>query len=426
MAIAQHVKILRQGSPVWNDWRRRNPEVRPNLIEATLSGFDFRGFNLKGTDLRSADLTEATLEQVDLSHSHPPNDHKMKGEELCDGFFGPNTVRIVPSDLGGAVLTRANLSRADLSHAKLQRANLEGAELHHALLSWCDLTKARLRGARLHEVNLVGAKVRSADLQETLLDGCNFQSADLTGSDLRKAYLAGSYFFRSTIDKVNLSGANLAGIVLNDSSLRGATLTDCRVYGCSIWDVDLTGTQQQRLSISPHDQPDILIDDIEVAQFIYLVGNNKKIIQLVDAMTSRVVLILGRFTPVRKQVLDRLRDLLQAENFSPVIFDFDKPASKDTTGTIELLSRMASFIIADVSDPSSIPHELATIVPYLRTTPVVVVKDVGAQTYTMLKDLSAYPWVMRVFQYESPERLLAELPTLIAKAADLASTLRAG
>ena len=39
----------------------------------------------------------------------------------------------------------------------------------------------------------------------------------------------------------------------------------------------------------------IQTDNIEVAQFLYLMMNNPKLRQVIDTITSKVVLILGRF-----------------------------------------------------------------------------------------------------------------------------------
>ena len=63
--------------------------------------------------------------------------------------------------------------------------------------------------------------------------------------------------------------------------------------------------------------------------------NNKKIREVIDTITSKLVLILGRFTPERKAILDALRDTLRERNYLPVVFDFDKPASRDLTETVQ-------------------------------------------------------------------------------------------
>ena len=105
------------------------------------------------------------------------------------------------------------------------------------------------------------------------------------------------------------------------------------------------------------------MDNFEVAQFVYLLLNNAKIRHVIDTITSKVVLILGRFTPERTVVLDSIRDELRKRDYVLVLFDFEKPAGKDLTGTISTLANMARFIIADLTDPTSVPHELATLVP---------------------------------------------------------------
>jgi hypothetical protein len=108
---------------------------------------------------------------------------------------------------------------------------------------------------------------------------------------------------------------------------------------------------QEDLIITPGDEPGITVDNLEVAQFIYLL-HNEKIRDVIDTITSKVVPILGGFTEERKVVLDALREELRRRDYTPVLFDFDKPASKDLTATVQTLANMARFIIADVTDPS--------------------------------------------------------------------------
>jgi hypothetical protein len=87
---------------------------------------------------------------------------------------------------------------------------------------------------------------------------------------------------------------------------------------------------------------------------------------VIDTITSKVVLILGRFTDERKRVLDAIRVELRRRDYLPILFDFAKPENKDLTGTVSTLAHLARFIIADLTDPSCIPYELATVVPHTK------------------------------------------------------------
>jgi hypothetical protein len=156
----------------------------------------------------------------------------------------------------------------------------------------------------------------------------------------------------------------LSGAGLVETNLVDADLTGCRIYGTSAWGLKLSpATKQQNLIITATGEPAVTVDNVEVAQFIYLLLHNERIRGVIDTITSKVVLILGRFTDERKPVLDALRDELRGRDYLPVLFDFDKPANKDLTGTVQTLANMARFIIADLTDPSCIPHELAMLVP---------------------------------------------------------------
>jgi hypothetical protein len=91
------------------------------------------------------------------------------------------------------------------------------------------------------------------------------------------------------------------------------------------------------------------------------------------------------------------------------LFDFDKPSSKDLTGTVITLANMARFIIADGTDPKSIPHELATIVPSTLI-PVQPILLVGQREYAMFKDLQLrHHWVLPTHHYVDQQRLIADL-----------------
>src|ERR1051326_7739767 len=98
-------------------------------------------------------------------------------------------------------------------------------------------------------------------------------------------------------------------------------------------------------------------------------------------------------SPPRKAVLDALWDELHQHDYLPVLFDFEKPASRDLTETVPTLAHLARFIIADLTEPHTIPHEVATIIPQCEVPvqPLLVQGD-AIHEYPMFRDLRMYPW----------------------------------
>ena len=165
-------------------------------------------------------------------------------------------------------------------------------------------------------------------------------SPNLTGADLAGA---------------NLAGANLRNASLVRAVLTGADLTGSRIYGVSAWGLKPPkSAKQHNLIITRPDEPTVTVDNIEVAQFIYLMLNNQKVRDVIDTITSKAVLILGRFTDERKTVLDAFREELRKRKYLPILFDFEKPRTRNTDETITLLARMSRFVIADISDAKSV------------------------------------------------------------------------
>jgi hypothetical protein len=136
--------------------------------------------------------------------------------------------------------------------------------------------------------------------------------------------------------------------------------------------------------------------------------HNEKVRDIIDTVARKAVLILGRFTDERKAVLDALRVELRKRDYLPILFDFAVPATRDIAETVSLLARMARFIIADLTDPSSIPKELEAIVPSLAV-PVQQLLEGASRPYAMFKDYWKYEWVLPVYRYEGLEPLLAAI-----------------
>ncbi len=375
MANEEHLKILKQGVEAWNRWRQENPDVQPDLVEADLSEADLGRADLGEADLNGANLRGAYLGEADLGGA----------------------------DLNGANLRGAYLSQADLSGAHLSEADLIEADLIGAYLSGAYLDGAHLRGAYLSQADFSGVDLSEADLVE----------ADLSGADLSRADLSGANLGRANLDRANLTQATLVG-----TDFTNAILTGCSIYGISAWDINLKGAAQSDLTISPYGQPTITVDGLRVAQFIYLLLDSKEIRAVVDTITAKVVLILGRYTPERKAVLDALREELRRRDYLPILIDFEKPGSRDLTETISTLARMARFVIADITGAKSILQELERIVPDLPSVPVQPLIAGSDYEYGMFEHFRRYAWVLETCQYASPDELLGALDEKVISPAE--------
>lgn len=313
---------------------------------------------------------------------------------------------------------RPDLNGANLSEANLTGANLDGAGFYRADLSKAELSGADLSGAYLKEANLVRANLSEAVLFRAKLIKADLSRADLFGVYLIMADLNKAKLIEANLIRADLSGANLSEADLRDADLRQTTLvktnlndanlTNCCVYGISAWGVKLEKAKQLNLVITPPDEPSITMDNLEVAQFVYLLLKNQKIRDVISNIATRAVLLLGRFTSGRKAILDMVREELRKYNYLPIWFDFNIPGNRDITETITLLARIARFIIADLTEPSTIHKELEAIVPTFAVSVQPLLQG-SARPYTMFKDSWKYRWVLKAHWYQDPNDLLTSL-----------------
>lgn len=369
-----HEQRLRSDVDRWNIWRRENPKIKPDLSNADLSGLNLWNADMSSTNLVSSNLSKAHLQDADLSNA-----------DLSE------------ADLTGANLTHANLSKACAEWATFIDSNMRG----------CNLSDARLAYARFNSADLFRACFARADLTRASLAGTNLGEADFSNACLIEA---------------DLSRSVLVLTCLADTELR-----DNRVFGVSVWSIEGEPRVQEGLLISRVGEPTITVDNLELAQFIYLLLNNQKLRRVIDTITSKVVLILGRFTAERKAVLDALKDAVRKRGYSPVLFDFEAPASRNLTETVRLLAHMSRFVVADITDAKSIPQELMAIVPSLPSVPVQPIILESEAEYGMFNDFRAYPWVLNIYRYETIDSLLSEVEThVIAPAEQALAELAAG
>ncbi|MEH2546805.1 hypothetical protein V1283_003450 [Bradyrhizobium sp. AZCC 2262] len=308
-------------------------------------------------------------------------------------------------DLSGANLYRAQLSKVNLGEVNLREANLSEASLYDARLAGADLRKAKL-----YQADLNFAKLGGADLSMANLSGARLRTADLANAKLFRANLNAAHLGNAKLVKANLTGADLQYALLVETDLTGADLTGSRTHGVSAWGLKLDGAKQQNLVITPDDEPEVTVDNIEVAQFIYLLLHNEKIRDVIDTIGRKGVLLLGRFTEGRIEILERLRDELRNRGYLPIIFNFDKPETKNFTETVRLLAGLSHFVIADVTNPKSAPLELQATVPEVMVPFRPIIQE-GEKPFAMLADLwiQHRDWVFEPLYYSSLDALVGAL-----------------
>ena len=277
-----------------------------------------------------------------------------------------------------------------------------------------DLSRALLIDLDLRGINLAGAHLVRTNLRQTILSRANLSHANLERADLRAASLR-----RARLDHANLTGAVLRHTSLAEVSVEGATFTGCEIYGIAAWNLRGSPKDQSNLIIrATPAEPAVSVDDLEVAQLVYLLLHNEKIRSVIDTVGRKAVLILGRFAAERKAVLDALRAALRGRGYLPMLFDFDEPRSRDLTETIVTLAHMSRFIVADLTDPRSVPQELTAIIPDLPSVPVVPVVLAEQKEYAMFEHWKRYPWVLPILRYKDGADLLQRLQKSVIEKAE--------
>jgi len=173
MANPEHLEILEQGVECWNKWRRKNPDIIPDLADAQLSGKTLKKVDFSRTDLNGADLSGAILSKADLC-----------GAELSGAILLKATLS--EAKLGFALFKKDQHSRVIFKKTNLRKANLFGANLFRANLNSADLRgdnpiKYYLRRAIIKGAKLFGAKFRSANFRSTDLRSADFSEANVWG-----------------------------------------------------------------------------------------------------------------------------------------------------------------------------------------------------------------------------------------------------
>lgn len=304
--------------------------------------------------------------------------------DLSDTDFfsvgGDNSDCVLP-EYSGFNFARCNMKRVSLRNCIFWECTFSGSAMQFSDLVDSLCTRCDFRGVGLNVSQIGSAEFISCDFSGAELSYCNAEEASFVDSRL----------VRTKLDNMSL--------VRTDFSY--TTIDGALVYGTSAWDLNLEGSVQQNIYIDTNST--ITVPNIELAQFISLLVNNSRLREIIDTITSKVVLILGRFTEQRKAVLDEIKSELQMHGYVPVLFDFEGPQSRDLTETIVTLASMSKFIVADLSTPKSVPQELTSVIPNFPSIPVQPIIQSSEKEYAMFEHFEKYPWVLAQLRYADGE-----------------------
>ena len=133
--------------------------------------------------------------------------------------------------------------------------------------------------------------------------------------------------------------------------------------------------------------------------------------RMLSDIAARSVLILGRFTAQRKAILDAIRKALATppRRYVPIVFDFDQPRDRTLIGSILRFASVSRFVIADLSDPKSVPAELQAIVPQFASLPVMPIIEATQREYPVADDILSRQSVKPVVPYRDEAHLMSIL-----------------
>ncbi|MEH2468541.1 pentapeptide repeat-containing protein [Nostoc sp.] len=270
MANEEHLAILNQGVEVWNDWRKENPYIIPDLSGNIIHHWyseeaEFKGIivspgihisdnqckyfpkNLNGINLNKADLSRSDISNIELKQANL-NGANLSGANLNETDFTDadlTNADVIGALIDGAILIRANLTNADLSGAHIGYSDFTGAMLNGTKfarvkfnvdaihLSRTDYSylqkfvfKFNLSKANLSEANLMGYDLSKANLLKTNLKGANLSDANLSHANLTKADLSEANLTRVQALSTDFTSANFTGSCLEDWNINSATRLD--------------------------------------------------------------------------------------------------------------------------------------------------------------------------------------------------------
>ncbi len=225
-----------------------------------------------------------------------------------------------------------------------------------------DFSGITLEGVDVYKAFAESLNIRNAVIRNVTFEEGDFSRADFTNCHFINTRFNKTIFTDANFDHATFENCNLNRVNLTNANFHVDSIKETVVYGISAWDLKTSPTSKQSKlviektygfysDIIAEGRIPMMVDDIELAQFIYYLTNHKKLRETINVMNSRSVLLLGRFKNGGLERLYTIREWLLDRNYLPMIFDFERPDSMDLVEVITTMGGLSKFIIADLSGP---------------------------------------------------------------------------
>jgi uncharacterized protein YjbI with pentapeptide repeats len=261
--------------------------------------------------------------------------------------------------------------------------------------------RVNFSGMNLSGISIYRAFAEGIHVRGAVFDGSLFEEGDFSRADFGEAIFRNTRFNKTILTGANFDGATFINCNLNRVNLVGAhfrvrEITETVVYGIAAWDlVTSDDMKQSKLVIEKtydlysdfieQGKVPLMVEDIELAQFVYYLSNHKKMRDTLNILNDRGVLLLGRFKDGGLKRLYAMREWFRNKGYVAMIFDFARPDNLSLTETVVTMAGLSKFVVVDLSG-SSVPAELQSILTQIKKPvlafgdPYALFPDVADQT----------------------------------------------
>ncbi len=216
MANPEHVEILKQGVEAWNQWRKDNPDIEPDLSEHEISPANFGATCFPSVQ----DLMES---EDDISNFN------------LNGMTDLEGINLENSNLAGTKFYEVNLNHSNLRNTVLVNAEIMNSEMIRAKLDFANCNEIMIERTNMARADLMGAdfiraEIQTVNLTKALMWETDFERAIVVCSNLTKAKMRGAWLWWTDLTESNLTETGLFNVkfsVRRAGKYKGVRLQNC-------------------------------------------------------------------------------------------------------------------------------------------------------------------------------------------------------